>query len=165
MNRRVVAPARQKILLRKKPLVPTRERGPLGILPTSIPHSTLLLLTASSPGQLIIAMASLPETMLAVQYKEQSTSGLETVALPVIGDNDVLIEVHSAGLNFAEVMAKKGLYPDAPRTYHPTVHGQTTDQASQILIPCANSTSCSFCSSSPICTWLRGRWNRSQART
>src|SRR3954453_5817222 len=34
---------------------------------------------------------------------------------PVPGPGEVRIEVGAAGLNFAEVMARMGLYPDAPK--------------------------------------------------
>lgn len=34
---------------------------------------------------------------------------------PVLGPGQVRVEVGAAGLNFAEVMARQGLYPDAPR--------------------------------------------------
>lgn len=35
---------------------------------------------------------------------------------PVPGPGQVRVEVRAAGLNFAEVMARQGLYPDAPKT-------------------------------------------------
>jgi NADPH:quinone reductase-like Zn-dependent oxidoreductase len=35
---------------------------------------------------------------------------------PVVGPGQVRVEVRAAGLNFAEVMARQGLYPDAPPT-------------------------------------------------
>lgn len=34
---------------------------------------------------------------------------------PVVGPGQVRVEVRAAGLNFAEVMARQGLYPDAPK--------------------------------------------------
>ncbi|MEO6496798.1 MAG: alcohol dehydrogenase catalytic domain-containing protein, partial [Solirubrobacteraceae bacterium] len=34
---------------------------------------------------------------------------------PVVGAGQVRIAVGAAGLNFAEVMARQGLYPDAPK--------------------------------------------------
>jgi NADPH:quinone reductase-like Zn-dependent oxidoreductase len=34
---------------------------------------------------------------------------------PVAGPNQIRISVHAAGLNFAEVSARQGLYPDAPK--------------------------------------------------
>jgi NADPH:quinone reductase-like Zn-dependent oxidoreductase len=40
---------------------------------------------------------------------------------PVPGDGEVLIEVHAAGLNFADIAARVGLYPDAPKM--PSVMG------------------------------------------
>jgi NADPH:quinone reductase-like Zn-dependent oxidoreductase len=35
---------------------------------------------------------------------------------PVCGPGQVRVEVRAAGLNFAEVMARQGMYPDAPKT-------------------------------------------------
>ena len=35
---------------------------------------------------------------------------------PVAGAGEVLIDVAAAGINFADVMARMGLYPDAPKT-------------------------------------------------
>jgi NADPH:quinone reductase-like Zn-dependent oxidoreductase len=40
---------------------------------------------------------------------------------PAPGDGQVLIAVHAAGLNFADIVARVGLYPDAPKT--PAVMG------------------------------------------
>jgi NADPH:quinone reductase-like Zn-dependent oxidoreductase len=40
---------------------------------------------------------------------------------PVPGDGQVLIDVRAAGLNFADIVARVGLYPDAPKT--PSVMG------------------------------------------
>ena len=40
---------------------------------------------------------------------------------PVPGDGEVLIEVRAAGLNFADIAARVGLYPDAPKM--PSVMG------------------------------------------
>src|SRR5438309_12010182 len=34
---------------------------------------------------------------------------------PVAGEGEVLIEVKAAGINFADTMARVGLYPDAPK--------------------------------------------------
>ncbi len=34
---------------------------------------------------------------------------------PVPGRDDVLIDVQAAGINFADLMARLGLYPDAPK--------------------------------------------------
>jgi synaptic vesicle membrane protein VAT-1 len=34
---------------------------------------------------------------------------------PQLGSGEVRVRVHAAGLNFAEVMARQGLYPDAPK--------------------------------------------------
>jgi NADPH:quinone reductase-like Zn-dependent oxidoreductase len=35
---------------------------------------------------------------------------------PVAGDGKVLVDVNAAGINFADIMARLGLYPDAPKT-------------------------------------------------
>ena len=35
---------------------------------------------------------------------------------PAPGAGEVLVEVKAAGINFADVMARIGLYPDAPKT-------------------------------------------------
>ena len=35
---------------------------------------------------------------------------------PALGPGEVRIEVAAAGINFADVMARMGLYPDAPKT-------------------------------------------------
>ena len=40
---------------------------------------------------------------------------------PVAGPGEVLIEVRAAGINFADLMARSGMYPDAPKT--PSVIG------------------------------------------
>ncbi|MEZ4220475.1 MAG: medium chain dehydrogenase/reductase family protein [Polyangiaceae bacterium] len=40
---------------------------------------------------------------------------IRSVPDPEPGPGQVLVEVRAAGLNFAEVMARKGLYPDAPK--------------------------------------------------
>jgi len=41
--------------------------------------------------------------------------------IPTISDDEVVIEVRSIGLNFADVLARRGLYPDAPK--NPAVLG------------------------------------------
>ena len=35
---------------------------------------------------------------------------------PVLHEDEVLIEVHAFGLNYADILMRKGLYPDAPST-------------------------------------------------
>jgi NADPH:quinone reductase-like Zn-dependent oxidoreductase len=35
---------------------------------------------------------------------------------PAVGEDDVLIDVRAAGINFADIVARVGLYPDAPKT-------------------------------------------------
>ena len=52
-----------------------------------------------------------PDDALAVQERPD----------PAVGAGQVRIRVHAAGLNFADVMARVGLYPDAPKP--PTVMG------------------------------------------
>ena len=34
---------------------------------------------------------------------------------PVVADGQLLIEIQSAGLNFSDIMARLGVYPDIPR--------------------------------------------------
>ncbi len=46
-----------------------------------------------------------PPEVLAVQQRPD----------PIPGPGEVLIEVHAAGINFADLMARLGLYPDAPK--------------------------------------------------
>jgi synaptic vesicle membrane protein VAT-1 len=52
-----------------------------------------------------------PDQALAVQERPE----------PPVGQGQIRIRVHAAGLNFADVMARVGLYPDAPKP--PTVMG------------------------------------------
>jgi NADPH:quinone reductase-like Zn-dependent oxidoreductase len=35
---------------------------------------------------------------------------------PKLGEGQVLVNVHASGLNFADILARMGLYPDAPKT-------------------------------------------------
>jgi NADPH:quinone reductase-like Zn-dependent oxidoreductase len=42
------------------------------------------------------------------------TLRVETVPDPVAGEGEVLIRVRAAGVNFADVLARQGLYPEAP---------------------------------------------------
>ena len=46
-----------------------------------------------------------PPDVLKVQQRDE----------PVPGPGEVLIDVHAAGINFADLMARLGLYPDAPK--------------------------------------------------
>jgi len=39
---------------------------------------------------------------------------MRDTSMPVASDQEVVIKVHSIGLNFADVVARRGLYPDAP---------------------------------------------------
>eukprot|EP00999_Lentomonas_sp_LEN2_P002791 NODE_659_length_1283_cov_66.545848_g620_i0.p1 GENE.NODE_659_length_1283_cov_66.545848_g620_i0~~NODE_659_length_1283_cov_66.545848_g620_i0.p1 ORF type:complete len:379 (+),score=81.09 NODE_659_length_1283_cov_66.545848_g620_i0:49-1185(+) len=39
------------------------------------------------------------------------------IDIPTPGPDEVLVEVKAAGLNFAELMAREGLYPDAPKKF------------------------------------------------
>ena len=43
------------------------------------------------------------------------TLRVEAAAEPSVGPHDVLVRVRAAGVNFADVLARQGLYPDAPR--------------------------------------------------
>jgi len=40
---------------------------------------------------------------------------IEDRPIPQVHDDSVLIKVHTTGLNFADVVARRGLYPDAPK--------------------------------------------------
>ena len=39
---------------------------------------------------------------------------LREIAVPQIQDGEVLVKVEGFGLNYADVLARKGLYPDCP---------------------------------------------------
>jgi NADPH:quinone reductase-like Zn-dependent oxidoreductase len=54
---------------------------------------------------LVLAKHGPPETALEVRDWPD----------PQVGADDVLIEVRAAGVNFADVLARVGLYPDAPK--------------------------------------------------
>ena len=60
---------------------------------------------------LVLTKHGPPEQSLAVQDRPD----------PPVGPGQVRIRVHAAGLNFADVLARVGLYPDAPKP--PTVMG------------------------------------------
>jgi NADPH:quinone reductase-like Zn-dependent oxidoreductase len=60
---------------------------------------------------LVMTKHGTPDDALAVQERPD----------PAVGAGQVRIRVHAAGLNFADVMARVGLYPDAPKP--PTVLG------------------------------------------
>ena len=57
---------------------------------------------------------------------------------PVPGDGQVLIEVRASGLNFADIAARVGLYPDAPKT--PSVTIRCVTSRNVVLAPVAMST-------------------------
>jgi len=40
---------------------------------------------------------------------------IEGTPIPIPGDNEVLIKVAAAGVNFADILARQGLYPEAPK--------------------------------------------------
>ncbi len=57
-----------------------------------------------------------------VKYGEAKNAfEIRDIEIPSPGDDDVLIKVTSMGLNFADVVARRGLYPDAPK--NPAVLG------------------------------------------
>src|SRR5205085_328710 len=60
---------------------------------------------------LVLTKHGPPDQALAVQERPD----------PPVGPGQVRIRVHAAGLNFADVLARVGLYPDAPKP--PTVMG------------------------------------------
>ena len=53
--------------------------------------------------QIVIKKAGGPETL-----------SVESAAVPEPGPGEVQVEVHAAGINFADILARQGLYPDAP---------------------------------------------------
>ena len=55
------------------------------------------------------------KALALVRYGKAETA-FETIEkeIPTVGDDDVLIEVEGFGLNFADVMARLGIYQDAP---------------------------------------------------
>jgi len=46
---------------------------------------------------------------------------IKEITLPALGKEEVEIKVHCSGLNFADVVARRGIYPDAPK--NPAVLG------------------------------------------
>jgi len=54
---------------------------------------------------LVLKKHGSPETALAVEERPE----------PAVGDGQVRVKVHAAGLNFADIVARVGLYPDAPK--------------------------------------------------
>ncbi len=61
--------------------------------------------------------------------KAEESFKIEQESKPTISENEVLIDVHCTGLNFADVVARRGKYPDAPPL--PSVIGY--DVAGKIL--------------------------------
>ena len=49
------------------------------------------------------------------RYGPPEVFEIREAAEPVPGDGDVRIRVRAAGINFADVLARLGLYPDAPK--------------------------------------------------
>ncbi len=45
---------------------------------------------------------------------DSSSFELKEESIPDLGSNELLIEVEASGINFADIMARKGLYQDAP---------------------------------------------------
>ena len=54
---------------------------------------------------LVLKKHGSPETAFAVEERPE----------PAVGDGQVRVKVHAAGLNFADIVARVGLYPDAPK--------------------------------------------------
>jgi synaptic vesicle membrane protein VAT-1 len=54
---------------------------------------------------LVLKKHGSPETAFAVEERPE----------PAVGDGEVRVKVHAAGLNFADIVARVGLYPDAPK--------------------------------------------------
>ena len=53
--------------------------------------------------------------VVITQHGEPSVLRVEERPDPSPGPGQVVVEVKAAGLNFADVMARMGLYPDAPK--------------------------------------------------
>ena len=82
--------------------------------------------------------------MMKAVYMIQKGDGdqayeIRETEIPKIGDGEVLIKVESFGLNFADVMARRGLYGDAPKM--PCIMGyevvgvvEKTDEKNQHLL-------------------------------
>ena len=49
------------------------------------------------------------------EYRAPDVLRYEDVRQPVPGAGEVRIRVRASGINFADILARKGLYPDAPR--------------------------------------------------
>ena len=63
-------------------------------------------------------MTASPETMRQVwitRHGPPEVLEVREAVAPEPGDNEVLIKVAAAGVNFADIMARLGLYPDAPK--------------------------------------------------
>jgi NADPH:quinone reductase-like Zn-dependent oxidoreductase len=63
-------------------------------------------------------MRASPETMRQVwitRHGPPEVLKLREAAVPHAAENEVLIKVAAAGINFADIMARLGLYPDAPK--------------------------------------------------
>lgn len=57
--------------------------------------------------------------MNAISYKQASEATalrISQVYRPEPASDEILVKVFACGLNFADILARKGLYPDAPRT-------------------------------------------------
>ncbi|MGB4840140.1 MAG: zinc-binding dehydrogenase [Saprospiraceae bacterium] len=51
-----------------------------------------------------------------IKYGESDKAfEIRDIEIPEIGEDDVLIKVLYSGLNFADIIARRGLYPDAPK--------------------------------------------------
>jgi NADPH:quinone reductase-like Zn-dependent oxidoreductase len=63
------------------------------------------------------------QTMTSIVTTKQKSLKLEESPVPSLENHptSVLIKVEASGINFADIMAKKGFYPDAPPL--PTVVG------------------------------------------
>jgi synaptic vesicle membrane protein VAT-1 len=75
---------------------------------------------------LVLTKHGTPDEALAVQERPD----------PPVGAGQIRIRVHAAGLNFADVLARVGLYPDAPKP--PTVMGYEVAGEVESVGPGAN---------------------------
>ena len=56
----------------------------------------------------------MPETMKAALIRDENGFNFTDVPFPVMKDGDILIKIHAAGVNRADIMQRHGTYPPPP---------------------------------------------------
>ena len=56
----------------------------------------------------------MPETMKAALIRDENGFNFTDVPFPVMEDGDILIKIHAAGVNRADIMQRHGTYPPPP---------------------------------------------------